>query len=70
MIMADIGGSKYPIKIVEIKETKERKRLWIEGRIKETEAQILNLKHQMLGHEQMLAQLKEQLKINENSIDV
>jgi len=68
--MADIGGNRYPIAIKEVIETKERKRLWIEGRIKETEAQILNLQHQMLGHEQMLVQLKEQYSINEKSIDV
>ena len=68
--MADLGGSKYPIKIVDIKETKERKSLWIEARIKETEAQVANLKHQMLGHEQMLAQLRLQYDLNEKSIDV
>ncbi len=68
--MADIGGSKYPIKIVEIKETKARKLLWIEGRTKETEAAIANLKHQMLGHEQMLEQLKAQRALTERAIDV
>jgi len=68
--MSDLGGNKYPIKIVEIKETKERKHLWIEARIKETEAQIANLKHQMLGHEQMLQQLNEQQSLNKRSVDV
>lgn len=67
--MSDLGN-KYPVPLVEIKETKERKRLWIEGRIKETEAQIANLKHQLLGHEQMLAQLNGQYILNENAIDV
>ena len=67
--MGDLGGNKYPIKIVEIKETKARKGLWIEARVKETEAAIANLKHQMLGHEQMLEQLKQQAILNEKSVD-
>ena len=58
--MVDIGGNKYPVPIGEIKETKERKRLWIKARTKEIEAQIANLEHALLGHEQTLLQLKEQ----------
>lgn len=69
-IMADLGGNKYPIKIVGITETKERKRLWIEARIKETEAKVANLKHALLGEEQMIVQLKIQYDLNEKAIDV
>jgi len=67
--MADIGGNKYPIKLIEIKETKERKSLWIKARIKETEAKIINLKHAMLGEEQMLDQLNAQYILNDKAVD-
>jgi len=67
--MPDIGGNKYHVTIREIQETKERKRLWIKARIKETEAAVANLEHTLLGHEQMLGQLKEQDKLNEKSIE-
>lgn len=67
--MADIGGNKYPITLGEIKETKERKSLWILARIKEVEAQVANLQHQLLGHEQMLAQLKEQQSLNDKAVE-
>ena len=67
--MGDLGGNKYPVPIGEIKETKERKRLWILARIKEVEAQVANLQHTLLGHEQTLAQLREQEKIKKKSID-
>jgi hypothetical protein len=66
--MADLG-SKYPVPITEVEETKSMKLLWIEARIKECEAKIAGYKRNILREEQLLNQLKTHVTTVQNSID-
>lgn len=68
--MADLGvNERLPVPIEEPKETKNMKKLWIEGRIHETQKQICNFKRQLEGAELTLKSLQDAKQRLINSVD-